>query len=129
MSKNRKGEPTVRLLRVNESLRHELAAILMREDLHNPDLTDASITVSEVRCSPDLRNATVFIWPLGGKNLDVILKGLNRAAPYLGGMLGRNIHLKYSPRLKFVADTSYDESTRIENLLSDPKVARDLKDD
>lgn len=128
MSKSKTNGPSLRLLRVNESLRHALSSILMKEDLHNPVLEAASITVSEVRCSPDLRNATAFVMPLGGENLEEILAGLNQAAPYLSGLLGRGVHLKYSPKLKFKADESFAEAKKIDQLLADPKVARDLKD-
>ncbi len=127
MSKPKQAGPSLRVLRVNETLRHELAAILMREDLHNPILNGTSITVSEVRCSPDLRNATAYIMPLGGENLAEILKALNHGAPYLSGILGRRTHMKFSPRLKFEADTTFEEAGKIEKLLSDPKVARDLR--
>ena len=126
MSKSKTSAPSLRLLRVNESLRHELSSILMREDLHDPLLEETSITVSEVRCSPDLRNATAYVMPLGGENLDAVLRSLNKKAPYLSGLLGRRVQLKYSPKLKFEADTTFDESGKIEKLLKDPKVARDL---
>lgn len=130
MSKHAKSGSNVRLLRVNETLRHELASIFMRDDLHNEVLDKASITVSEVRVSPDLRHATVFVMPLGGGHIEEVLEALNHAAPYLSGVLGRRVHIKYSPKLKFVADESFEESDKIEKLLSDPKVARDLhKDD
>lgn len=126
MSRHKKTGPSVRLLRVNESLRHELAAILLREDLRDPALKDASITVSEVRCSPDLRQATAFVMPLGGKNTEDILRALQKAAPYLSGVLGRRVHLKFSPKLTFKADTTFDESEKINRLLAQPGVARDL---
>jgi len=126
MSKSSQKGPSLRQLRVNESLRHELAAILMREDLHEAVLSEVSITVSEVRCSPDLRNATAFVMTLGGIKMDEVLAALSRKAPYLSGLLGRRVHLKFSPKLKFEADTSFDESNKIDTLLSDPRVARDL---
>lgn len=126
MSRHKKTGPSVRLLRVNESLRHELSAILLREDLRDPVLKEASITVSEVRCSPDLRQATAFVMPLGGKDTEEILKALQRAAPYLSGVLGRRVQLKFSPKLTFKADTTFDESEKINRLLAQPGVARDL---
>ena len=74
-----------------------------------------------------IRNATVYVLPLGGENQEEVLKALNRAAPYLGGLLSRSVHMKYMPRLKFVADETFDESGHINTLLQNPKVARDLK--
>lgn len=127
MSHSKKGAPSVRMLRVNETLRHELASVFMREDLHNPVLDEASITVSEVRTSPDLRTAKVFVMPLGGAHKEEVLEALNHAAPYLTGLVGRRVHLKFSPKLSFVLDTSFDESRHIDELLHSPKVARDLK--
>ncbi len=127
MQEKSKGGANIRLLRVSENIRHALSDILGREDLRDPALGSVSITVSEVRTSPDLRNATVYVLPLGGENQEEVLKALNRAAPYLGGLLSRSVHMKYMPRLKFVADETFDESGHINTLLQNPKVARDLK--
>lgn len=126
---NMKGGSNIRLLRIGENIRHSLAAVLQREELRDPALEGVSITVCEVRAAPDLRNATVFVLPLGGKNQDEVLKALNRAAPYLSGQVSPNLHLKYMPRLKFEADETFDESSHIHTLLMNPKVARDLKKD
>ena len=123
------GDANIRLLRVSENIRHALSVILRREDLRDPALTGVSVTVSEVRTSRDLRNATIYVLPLGGENQEAVLKALNRAAPYLGSLLSRAIHLKYMPRLKFEADDTFDESGHINTLLQDPKVAKDLKTD
>jgi ribosome-binding factor A len=127
MQKITKGGPSIRLLRVNENVRHALSDILRREDFGGPALKDVSITVTEVRTSPDLRNATVFVMPLGGENQDQILKALNQAAPYICSFLSRSVHLKYLPKLKFVADETFDESGHISTLLKNPKVAKDLE--
>ena len=127
MRKKIKGEPSIRLLRVNENIRHALSEILRREDFGGPDLKDVSITVTEVRTSPDLRNATVFVLPLGGENRDPVIKALNQAAPYICSFLSRSVHLKYLPKLKFIADETFDESGHISTLLKSPKVAKDLE--
>lgn len=119
--------PSQRQLRVAEEIRHILAAILMRGDLRDPALIGVSVTVSEVRISPDLKNATVFALPLGGANVDDVLKGLNRSAPYLRSQVGHSMQLRYAPLLTFVADKSFDEALHIDELLRSEKVARDLK--
>jgi len=129
MQKKSKGAPNIRLLRVNENIRHALADILRREDINNPALKNVSITVTEVRTSPDLRNATVFVLALGGKNQQEVLKALNQAAPYIGSFMSKLVHLKFLPRLKFVTDETFDESSHINTLLHNPKVAQDLDKD
>lgn len=120
-------EPTVRQLRVGEQIRHCLAAILNRGDLHDPDLSGKSITVSEVRVSPDLRNATVFVMPFGGEDDHVVLAALDRAASHLRRRVGQDIRLRVSPRLTFRRDATYDTASRIDTLLRSPEVARDLE--
>lgn len=125
MAKGR--SPSVRQLRVGEELRHRLAAVLDRGALRDPALRGQSFTVTEVRVSPDLRNATVFIVPLGGEWDDQVLRALNRAGPFLRSEMGKDFHLKYLPRLTFARDASYDESDRIDRLLRSPEVARDLE--
>lgn len=124
MAKNK--QRSVRQLRVGEELRHILAEILGRGDLRDPDLTGRSITVSEVRVSPDMRNATVFVLPLGGAEEKAVVEALGRAAAYLRSEVGRKLHLKYLPQLTFVGDTSFDTADEIGRLLADPAVARDL---
>ena len=125
MAKSR--SPSVRQLRVGEELRHRLVAVLGRGTLRDPVLSGQSFTVTEVRCSPDLRNATVFIVPLGGVWDDEMLPALDRAAPFLRSEISRDINLKYLPRLSFARDASYDEADRIDRLLRSPAVARDLE--
>lgn len=120
------GGPSLRLLRVGENVRHAISAILTRGDVQDPDLEGASITVSEVRVSPDLRNATVFVMPLGGDDQGTIIKALNRNSAYIRGEMSKAVHMKYMPRLKFKLDDSFDEASHIDALLKDPKVQRDL---
>jgi len=119
--------PSQRQLRVAEEIRHILARLLMRGELRDPALAGVSVTVSEVRISPDLKNATVFSLPLGGAKVDDVLKGLNRSAPYLRSQVGHALQLRYTPTLTFVEDKSFDEAHHIEELLKSDKVARDLK--
>jgi ribosome-binding factor A len=121
--------PSQRQLRVAEEIRHILARLLMRGDLHEPTLAGVSVTVSEVRISPDLKNATVFAMPLSGKGVEEVLKGLNRSAPYLRSQVAQEIQLRYAPALKFVPDKSFDEAHHIEEILRSERVRRDLKSD
>lgn len=129
MTRSRGSAPSQRQLRVGEEIRHLLVQILGRGDLRDPALTDASITVTEVRVSPDLKNATAFVTPLGGGDMAAIVKACRRAAPYLRGQLAGELTLKFTPALSFVADTSFEQASRIDGLLADPRVARDLADD
>jgi len=118
--------PSQRQLRVGEVLRHALAGILTRGDIRDPDLSKVSVTVTQVKPSPDVRFATVFVEPLGGRNADTIVAALNRHKGFLRGELGRIIELKFTPELRFVEDTSFAEAEKIENILKSEKVARDL---
>ena len=120
------GGPSLRLLRVGENVRHAISAIMTRGDVQDPDLDGTSITVSEVRVSPDLRNATVFVMPLGGDEQGTIIKALNRNSAYIRGEMSKVVHMKYMPRLKFKLDDSFDEASHIDALLKDPKVQRDI---
>jgi ribosome-binding factor A len=122
----RNREPTQRQLRVGEELRHALARILQRGELRDPALQDVAITVTEVRVSPDLKNATAFVMPLGGRNRAEALDALNRSAGYLRGQLAREVPLRFSPGLAFALDTSFDHASRINELLHRPEVERDL---
>ncbi len=118
---------SVRVLRVGEQVRHVLSEILLRGDVHDEVLADATVSVTEVRMSPDLRNATVFIKPLLGKEEAAVLKALRTNTAYLQREVAKRIKMKYAAKLKFVADESFDEGGHVENLLREPKVARDLK--
>lgn len=125
--------PSQRQLRAGELIRHALVEILQREDLREPALQNASITISEVRTSPDLKQATVYCAPLGASiERDAhpeIVAALNRAAPHLRRLLGQKIDLKFTPALIFRSDESFAEARRIDELLASPKVARDLAGD
>lgn len=118
---------TQRQLRVGEVIRHALVDSLARGDLRDPVLVGTSVTITEVRVSPDLRNATVFIMPLGGENIDEVVSALCRAAPFLRHMVSQSMAMKYLPALNFVADTAFDQSTKIDDLLRSPEVAQDLE--
>jgi ribosome-binding factor A len=116
-----------RQLRVGEELRHALVRILARGELHDPLLADAQVTVTEVRVSPDLRAATAFITPFGGGDSTALVKALNHAGGYFRGQIAHEVDLRMAPTIRFAADTSFAQSTRIEELLHDPRVARDLE--
>ncbi len=118
---------TQRQLRVGELLRHVLVDILGRGELRDPDLVGASVTVTEVRVSPDLRNAAVFVMPLGGSRTEEVVAALGRAAPYLRRMIGQSVTMKYSPALSFLADQAFDEGSKIEGILRSATVSRDLQ--
>lgn len=111
--------PSQRQLRVGEELRHALAEVLSRDELRDPALSGVSITVSEVRASPDLRSATAFVMPLGGGDTATVLAALNRAAGFLRGRVGRTVRLKFAPAFRFEADTAFEEAGRIDALLRD----------
>ena len=119
--------PSQRQLRVGEMLRHALSDILREREIRDPDLEGVSVTVTQVKPSPDMRHATVFVQPLGGENADVIVEALNRHRSFLRGELGHSIELKFTPELRFMEDTSFAEAQRIERILHSEKVARDLK--
>jgi ribosome-binding factor A len=118
--------PSQRQLRVGEVLRHALSEIFRETDIRDPDLFGVSVTVTQVKPSPDMRYATVFVEPLGGKNAATIVAALNRHKGFLRGAMGRTIELKFTPELRFVEDTSFAEAERIERILHSEKVARDL---
>lgn len=117
---------SVRLLRVGEQVRHILSELLMRGDVHDPVLAAHSVSVTEVRMSPDLRHATVFVKPLLGADEADVLAALKRNARWLRGEVAKRVNLKYSAQLKFLPDESFDEATRIDSLLRSPKVSQDL---
>lgn len=121
--------PSVRLLRVGEQVRHILSEILQRGDVHDDVLTSHVVSITEVRMSPDLRHATVFVKSLLGQDEGAVLKALRTNTAYLQREVAHRIRLKYASKLKFVADESFDEGSHIDQLLRDPKVARDLTQD
>lgn len=118
--------PSQRQLRAGELIRHALIEVLRAEDFTDPALAGVSITVTEIRMSPDLRNATVFVEPLGGEAAGAMVKALNRLAKFLRGRLGRTIDMKFTPALKFLHDESFDEAERMNRLFDNPKVQQDL---
>ena len=121
--------PSQRQLRVAEEIRHALASIFERGDLRDPALTERPVTVTEVRVSPDLKNATAFVMPLGcGAEAEQrLLEALGRAATHLRGLVAQQLNLKFAPRLSFRRDDSFDEADRIERLLRRPDVRRDIE--
>jgi len=118
--------PTQRQLRVGEEVRHAIASALERGEVRDPAIKGIAITVTEVRLSPDLKNATAYVVPLGGGNAAEVVDALNRASGFLRGWVGRNVRLRHIPRVKFEADISFDEAQRIENAFKNPHVARDI---
>ena len=119
-------DTSVRLLRVGEQVRHALAEVLQRGELHDPVLSKHIISVTEVRMSPDLRHATAFVKPLLGQDEEAVLKALRQNTKPLRAAVAKRVRTKFAAQLKFLPDESFDEGTRIDSLLRDPKVARDL---
>jgi ribosome-binding factor A len=120
---------SVRLLRVGEQVRHILSDILQRGDVHDETLQRHLVSVTEVRMSPDLRHATVFVKPLLGQDEDVVLKALRTNTAYLQREVATRVRMKYAARLKFLADESFDEGGRIDRILRSEHVAQDLGDE
>jgi ribosome-binding factor A len=121
-----------RQLRVGELIRHEIADMLTRGDVHDPVIETHLITVPEVRMSPDLRLATIYVMPLGGRDSKQVLEALERNKRYVRGEISRRVNLKFAPEIRFRIDERFDEAERIEKLLRTPVVQRDLtgeKDD
>ena len=118
--------PTQRQLRVGEVLRRALSDVLGRGDLHDPELAGASITVGEVRMSPDLKQAAVFVLPLGGKDADTVIEALNRNRGEVRHQINRSVTLKFSPQFTFLKDKSFDQMDATRALLSDPRVQADI---
>ena len=120
--------PSQRQQRVGEEMRHVLARILTRGELRDPALAKANLTVTEVRISPDLKNATAFVVPLGGVGMESAVAALNRATGFLRGQLGRKMTLRHVPQLSFEPDRTFDQASRVQEILSRPSVRRDLDD-
>ena len=123
----RDAGPSQRQLRAGELVRHALVEVLREEELLDPALEGVSVTVTEVRMSPDLKHAVCFVEPLGGAKAGEVVAGLNRLAKFLRGRLGRLIDLRFTPDLKFLHDESFDEAAHIARLLDDPRVKRDTQ--
>jgi ribosome-binding factor A len=120
------GGGSQRQLRVGELIRHELAEMLSRGDIHDPVIEAHMITVPEVRVSPDLRLATVYVMPLGGRDIEAVIEALDRNKRYVRGEIARRVNLKFAPEIRFRVDERFDEAERIEKLLRTPAVKRDL---
>jgi ribosome-binding factor A len=118
-----------RQLRVGETVRHAIADILSQGSVHDPELEGHIITVPEVRMSPDLKLATVYVMPLGGRDIDQVVAALERNKKFLRGELARRVNLKFAPDVRFRVDERFDEAERIEKLLRTPAVQRDLAPD
>ncbi len=120
---------SVRVLRVGEQVRHVLSELLTRGEVHDDVLSSTTVSVTEVRMSPDLRHATVFVKPLLGRQEDVVLKALRTNTAYFQREVAQRVRMKYAAKLKWLADDSFDTGSHIDRLLSDPKVAQDLSGD
>jgi ribosome-binding factor A len=129
----RKTETTegrsVRLLRVGEQVRHVLSEVLARGDVHDATLQSHLVSVTEVRMSPDLRHATVFVKPLLGQDEEVVLKALRTNTAFFQSEVARRVNTKYAAKLKFLADESFDEGGKIDSILRSPHVKQDLGED
>lgn len=125
---SRSAGPSQRQLRAGELVRHTLVEILREESLDDPALSNVSVTLSEVRMSPDLKHALCFVEPLGGKDAKAVVEALNRSHRRLRGRLGHAVDLRFTPDLKFIHDDSFDNARRLARLLDDPRVRRDLEE-
>ena len=127
MAKNRSSGPSTRQLRVGELIRRELSQMLQRGDVHDPDLARLSITVSEVRTSPDLRVATAYVLPLGGKGQENVLKLLAANKAELRRVVGKKLGLKFAPDLRFQLDQTFDQMDDTRRMLNLDNVRRDIE--
>jgi ribosome-binding factor A len=119
---------SVRLLKVGEQVRHVISDLLTRQMVHDDVLSAHSVSVTEVRMSPDLRHATVFVKPLLGADEDLVLKALRTNTAFFQKEVAGKLRLKYAAKIRFLGDESFDEASRIDALLADPKVRRDLEE-
>jgi ribosome-binding factor A len=120
------GEPSQRMLRVGELIRHAMAELLTRGDINDPVLDTHVVTVPRVRMSPDLKLATVYVMPLGGGAAAPVIEALDRNKRYLRGEVARRINLKFAPDVRFKVDDSFDNASKIDQLLNSDKVRQDL---
>jgi ribosome-binding factor A len=130
MSKNKtqnEKAPSQRMLRMGELVRHALAEMFSRGDVHDPVLETHVITIPEVAMTPDLRHATAYVMPLGGKDERAVLDALNRNKKYMRGVVAKKIQSKFTPDLHFRLDERFDRADEIDRLLKQPEVQRDLK--
>jgi ribosome-binding factor A len=124
---NPAGSPSQRMLRVGELIRHRMAELLSRGDIHDDVLAAAVVTIPEVRMSPDLKLATVYVMPLGGHDIALVLAALKRNQKYIRGEIARAVNLKFAPEIRFREDESFEEAARIERLLDSDRVRRDVE--
>jgi ribosome-binding factor A len=122
-------QQSVRVLKVGERVRHILSELLTRGEVHDDTLTAHAVSVTEVRMTPDLRHAAAYVKPLLGLDEDVVLKALRTNTAFFQREVAKRLGLKFAPKLQFKPDESFEVAERIEKLLSDPKVARDLEDE
>ena len=121
------SSPSQRMLRIGEVVRHAIVEVFSQEGVHDPVLASHVITFPEVRMSPDLRLATVYVMPLGGRDTEAVLAALEKNKRWLRGALAKRVDMKFMPELRFLLDETFDEADRIDRLLRSPEVARDLK--
>jgi ribosome-binding factor A len=119
--------PTQRMLRVGEMIRHELASVLARNEIHDEVLTATVVTIPEVRMSTDLKLATVYVMPLGGKNIEAVIEALNSHKKYIRSLIAKAINLKFAPEVRFRHDETFDEAMKIDRLLDAARVRQDLE--
>jgi len=119
--------PSQRMLRVGELVRHKVADMLSRGDIHDDVLQSHVVTIPEVRMSPDLKLATVYVMPLGGKDIKPVIAALERNKRFIRGEVAHTLNLKFAPDVRFREDASFEEATRIDRLLDSPKVKQDLE--
>jgi ribosome-binding factor A len=124
-----KSAPSQRQLRVGEIMRHALAEMLVRGEIHDDVIASHVVTISEVRMSPDLKLATIYVMPLGGQDLGPVLEALHNHRRFIRGELARSVNLKFAPDIRFRADESFEEATRIDRLLDSPRVRQDVEKD
>lgn len=132
MAKSKKSsagrEPTQRQLRIGETIRHALAELLSRGEIHDPALDGKVVTVTEVTVSHDLRTATAYVMPLGGENTEATIEGLNRASKFIRGRIAKALTTKFTPQIKFLSDNSFDYSDKMRSLFDTVEITP-LEDD
>jgi len=121
--------PSQRQLRVGELIRHKLAEMLARGDIHDEVLAAHVVTVPEVRLSPDLKLATAYVMPLGGEDIEPVIEALNRHKRFIRGEVAHAVNLKFAPDIRFRRDETFEEASRIDALLASPKVRQDVEKD
>ena len=119
--------PTQRMLRIGELVRHKIAEMLARSEIHDDVLAGHVITIPEVRISPDLKLATVYVMPLGGKSIKPVVEALTRNKMYIRTQVAHTLNLRYAPDLRFLEDKTFEEATRIDRLLDSPHVRQDVE--